>query len=43
MVYGVTLALENPERRLKPGMPADAWIRWDESKNWPASLPVPVS
>ncbi len=43
MVYGVTLALENPERRLKPGMPADAWIRWDESKDWPASLPVPVS
>jgi HlyD family secretion protein len=42
MVYGVTLALENPERRLKPGMPADAWIRWDDSKPWPATLPVPV-
>lgn len=42
MVYGVTLALENPEGQLKPGMPADAWIRWDASKSWPASLPVPV-
>lgn len=42
MVYGVTLALDNPEGRLKPGMSADAWIRWDETKNWPASLPVPV-
>lgn len=42
MVYGVTLALENPEGRLKPGMPADAWIRWDETKEWPATLPVPV-
>lgn len=43
MVYGVTLALENPERRLKPGMPADAWIRSDETKDWPAVLPVPAS
>lgn len=42
MVYGVTLALENPEDRLKPGMPADAWIRWDETRPWPATLPVPV-
>jgi HlyD family secretion protein len=42
MVYGVTLALDNPNRRLKPGMPADAWIRWDETKEWPARLPVPV-
>jgi HlyD family secretion protein len=42
MVYGVTVALENPERRLKPGMPADAWIRWDETRNWPDTLPVPV-
>jgi HlyD family secretion protein len=42
MVYGVTVALENSERRLKPGMPADAWIRWDETKAWPATLPVPV-
>jgi HlyD family secretion protein len=42
MVYGVTLALDNPEERLKPGMPADAWIRWDAGNSWPASLPVPV-
>lgn len=42
MVYGVTLALDNLEGRLKPGMPADAWIRWDEPKEWPATLPVPV-
>lgn len=42
MVYGVTLALDNPDGRLKPGMPADAWIRWDDSKDWPETLPVPV-
>lgn len=42
MVYGVTLALESSEGRLKPGMPADAWIRWDDTKPWPATLPVPV-
>lgn len=40
MVYGVTLALDNPERRLKPGMPADAWIRFADEP-WPADLPVP--
>lgn len=40
MVYGVTLALDNPERRLKPGMPADAWIRWEDVP-WPQRLPVP--
>jgi len=42
MVYGVTLALDNPDGRLKPGMPADAWIRWDHANGWPAELPVPV-
>jgi HlyD family secretion protein len=40
MVYGVTLALDNAERRLKPGMPADAWIRFDDVL-WPERLPVP--
>jgi HlyD family secretion protein len=40
MVYGVTLALDNAERRLKPGMPADAWIRWDDVP-WPERLPIP--
>lgn len=41
MVYGVTLSLENPDGRLKPGMPADAWIRWDEQVVWPEPLFVP--
>lgn len=41
MVYGVTLALDNPEGLLKPGMPADAWIRWDAAKPWPNPLTVP--
>jgi len=40
MVYGVTLALDNAERRLKPGMPADAWIRSDDVP-WPEQLPIP--
>jgi HlyD family secretion protein len=40
MVYGVTLALDNTERRLKPGMPADAWIRFDDVP-WPERLPIP--
>lgn len=41
MVYGVTLALVNDGQQLKPGMPADAWIRWDDRLDWPAALPVP--
>lgn len=41
MVFGVVLALDNADRFLKPGMPADAWIRWDDSKQWPAKLVVP--
>lgn len=41
MVFGVTLALENPGGVLKPGMPADAWIRWDETTSWPGLLTVP--
>jgi len=40
MVYGMTLALDNTDRRLKPGMPADAWIRWDDVP-WPDRLPIP--
>lgn len=40
-VFGVTLAVENPQNELKPGMPADAWIKWDESAVWPDRLPVP--
>ena len=41
MVFGVVLALDNAEGFLKPGMPADAWIRWDEGKDWPQTLVVP--
>lgn len=41
MVFGVTLALDNPDGVLKPGMPADAWILWREAAGWPAHLFVP--
>jgi HlyD family secretion protein len=41
MVYGVTLSLENAERRLKPGMPADAWLRFEDVP-WPDRLPIPA-
>lgn len=41
MVYGVELALGNPEGVLKPGMPADVWIRIDDTVPWPTQLPVP--
>lgn len=40
-VYGVTLLLNNTEGQLKPGMPADAWIRWQDTLPWPADLIVP--
>ncbi|MBL3557821.1 MULTISPECIES: HlyD family secretion protein [Marinobacter] len=42
MVYGVTLALDNTAEALKPGMPADAWIRWDPDTEWPDPLSVPA-
>ena len=41
MVYGVTLEIANGGQRLKPGMPADAWIRWDDGAPWPERLDVP--
>jgi len=41
MVFGVTLAIANPEGVLKPGMPADAWIRWDPDASWPQALWIP--
>jgi HlyD family secretion protein len=41
MVFGVTLDLANPTGELKPGMPADAWIRWQDGARWPGTLPVP--
>lgn len=40
-IFGVTLALDNPEGWLKPGMPADAWILWDPDADWPDRLFVP--
>lgn len=41
LVFGVTLSLDNPQGQLKPGMPADAWIRWNTATPWPANLVVP--
>jgi len=41
MVFGVTLSLSNLDGRLKPGMPADSWILWQDSAVWPDSLVVP--
>lgn len=34
LVFAVKLALGNPEGVLKPGMPADAQIRWDAPAPW---------
>lgn len=41
MVFGVTIALDNPDGVLKPGMPADAWILWQPEADWPDRLFVP--
>lgn len=41
LVFGVTLALENLQGQLKPGMPADAWVRWNSATVWPTQLVVP--
>lgn len=41
MVFGVTLAVDNPDGVLKPGMPADAWILWQQDAGWPEWLFVP--
>ena len=41
MVFGVTLLVENSDGSLKPGMPADAWILWDNGVSWPDTLFVP--
>ena len=40
-VFGITLEASNPEGLLKPGMPADAWILWDEKAGWPDRLRIP--
>lgn len=41
MVFGVTLAINNPDGTLKPGMPADAWVLWQTGAAWPDRLFVP--
>ena len=41
MVFGVVLELNNKEGFLKPGMPADAWIRWDDNVVWPIVMVIP--
>lgn len=41
LVFGVILALDNPQGQLKPGMPADAWVRWNPATDWPGELVVP--
>lgn len=33
-VFALKLAIDNPEGFLKPGMPADARIRWDSESPW---------
>jgi multidrug resistance efflux pump len=40
-VFGVTLALENSRGELRPGMPADAWVKWESAAPWPSRLVVP--
>lgn len=40
-VYGVLLEADNPAGLLKPGMPADAWILWDQAAGWPKQLRIP--
>lgn len=34
LVYGVKLEIKNPQGYLKPGMPADALIRWKPDVRW---------
>lgn len=34
LVFGLELTVDNPEGLLKPGMPADAVIRWKEGSPW---------
>lgn len=40
-VFGLTLAIDNSEGYLKPGMPADAWVRWDKNVDWAQTMIVP--
>jgi len=34
IVYKVEIGIDNPEGILKPGMPADIYIKWDKDKAW---------
>ena len=42
LVFGVMLAIDNPDGVLKPGMPTDAWILWQPDAGWPERLFVPT-
>jgi HlyD family secretion protein len=35
LVFGVKVAIDNPEGHLKPGMPVDVKIKWKEDAAWP--------
>lgn len=35
LVYAVKVALKNPEGHLKPGMPVDVHVKWNEDAEWP--------
>lgn len=41
MVFGITLSVPNAEGVMKPGMPADAWLRWSKDAAWPDHLWIP--
>tara|TARA_R110000824_G_scaffold401766_1_gene615234 strand:- start:5241 stop:6203 length:963 start_codon:yes stop_codon:yes gene_type:complete len=41
MVFGVTLSVTNEEGVLKPGMPADAWLKVQDDLPWQEQLVVP--
>jgi len=34
IVYKVKIGIDNPEGILKPGMPADIYIKWDKDQTW---------
>ena len=34
MVYKIKVGIDNPEGILKPGMPADIELKWDNDKSW---------
>lgn len=39
LVFAVDIRFQNPNRELKDGFPADAWIRWDANAAWPTRRP----